>query len=167
MKSTVVEIQSPLGSMAGIFSNRGLTALYFSRLSGDELFIAAHRRYGDVQPQATEPYGLSSQLADYFAGTRTQFEIPLDVSGTLFQLEVWRALLQVPFGKTISYSQLATVIGKPKAARAVGNAVGANPLAVIVPCHRVIANNGKLGGYTGGLDIKRFLLRHEGVTIPG
>lgn len=103
------------------------------------------------------------QLDEYFLGARKVFDVKLDLSvGTPFQQTVWRALLDIPYGKTISYAQLAHNIGKPTAYRAVANANGKNPISLIVPCHRVIAADGGLGGYTGGLQIKRILLGIEG-----
>lgn len=99
-----------------------------------------------------------SQLEEYFAGKRTAFQIPLLLSGTDFQRSVWKELLQIPYGNTQTYKELACCIGKPTAVRAVANANNANPLSVIVPCHRVIGSNRKLTGYGGGLKIKRQLL---------
>ena len=105
------------------------------------------------------------QLAEYFAGDRTQFDIKLHMEGGAFHRTVWHALTQIPYGETISYGELARRIGQPDKARAVGTANGANPIAVIVPCHRVIGANGKLVGYGGGLDNKRRLLELEsGIT---
>jgi methylated-DNA-[protein]-cysteine S-methyltransferase len=102
------------------------------------------------------------QLEKYFAGELRQFDLPLDLRGTPFQMRVWAALLAIPYGQTRSYSQLARQIGAPHAARAVGSANHANPIAILVPCHRVIAAGGALAGYGGGLDRKRFLLQLEG-----
>lgn len=103
-----------------------------------------------------------TQLDQYLAGERQQFDMTLDWSlGTEFQQSVWRALQQIPYGQTISYAQLAQSIGKPTAYRAVANANGKNPFSIIVPCHRVVASDGSLGGYTGGLDKKRLLLGIE------
>lgn len=103
-----------------------------------------------------------TQLEQYFTGERHQFDIALDLSlGTPFQQSVWRALQQIPYGQTISYAQLAQNIGKPTAYRAVANANGKNPFSIIIPCHRVVASDGSLGGYTGGLDKKRTLLGIE------
>lgn len=109
----------------------------------------------------------SRQLDEYFAGSRTAFELCLAPRGTPFQQEVWRQLRQIPYGETITYQELANRIGKPKAVRAVGAANGANPLSIVVPCHRVIGSNGKLVGFGGGLDVKRALLDLEmyGSTI--
>lgn len=101
------------------------------------------------------------QLTEYFRGTRRIFRVPLHLSGTAFQKKVWRRLIKIPYGKTISYAGLARAIGHPKAYRAVANACGQNPLPILIPCHRVIASDGKLGGYSSGLKRKRWLLRHE------
>lgn len=101
------------------------------------------------------------QLAEYFAGERTSFELKLHLQGGAFQRTVWHALTQIPYGETISYGELARRIGQPDKARAVGTANGQNPIAVIVPCHRVIGADGKLVGYGGGLDNKRLLLELE------
>jgi len=102
------------------------------------------------------------QLQRYFAGTLARFELPLDLSGTPFQRSVWQALLRIPAGRTCSYGELAHAIGKPAAARAVGAAVGRNPVTVVVPCHRVLGAGGALTGYAGGVERKRALLELEG-----
>jgi O-6-methylguanine DNA methyltransferase len=101
------------------------------------------------------------QLDEYFSGRRRQFDLPLDLEGTEFQQRVWRSVSAIPYGQTRSYAQIAATIGSPKAVRAVGAANGANPVAIIVPCHRVIASGGGLGGYGGGLELKRRLLALE------
>ena len=101
------------------------------------------------------------QFDEYFAGKRQTFDLPLSPKGTPFQQTVWKQLQEIPYGKTISYAQLAKAINHPKACRAVGSANGKNPISIIIPCHRVIASNGSLGGYTGGLDIKTQLLALE------
>jgi methylated-DNA-[protein]-cysteine S-methyltransferase len=111
------------------------------------------------------------QLLEYLDGKRTAFELPLDLRGTPFQRAVWQALLDIPYGQTRSYGDVASALGQPGAMRAVGSANGANPVPLIVPCHRVIAAGGKLGGYGGGLDLKRRLLameqsvRHQGTLL--
>lgn len=103
-----------------------------------------------------------TQLAEYFAGQREQFDLPLDLRcGTAFQQQVWRALGAIPFGKTLSYATLSQSIRRPTAMRAVGSAVGRNPLSIVLPCHRVLGSNGSLTGYAGGLDRKRELLQRE------
>ena len=101
------------------------------------------------------------QLAEYFEGGRREFDLPLAGPGTAFQRDVWRELRAIPFGATRSYADVARAIGRPKATRAVGAANGANPLAIFVPCHRVIGRDGRLTGYGGGLEAKRWLLEHE------
>ncbi|MBS4218290.1 methylated-DNA--[protein]-cysteine S-methyltransferase [Bacillus sp. FJAT-49711] len=102
-----------------------------------------------------------NELIEYLKGERQNFTVPMDVRGTSFQLEVWDALHSIPYGQTRSYSDISEQIGKPMSARAVGTAIGANPLLIIVPCHRVIAKNGSLNGYRGGLDMKAKLLQVE------
>jgi methylated-DNA-[protein]-cysteine S-methyltransferase len=116
----------------------------------------------------TAPYPADSpfpdvieQLAGYFAGERTEFELPLALAGTAFQREVWAGLQRIPFGETMTYGELAEHIGKPGAARAVGLANGRNPIGIIVPCHRVVGSGGGLTGYGGGLDRKQHLLDLE------
>ena len=101
------------------------------------------------------------QLREYFAGSRTRFSVPLHMEGTEFQQRAWRAMRKIRYGSTVSYAQQAKTIGSPKAVRAVGSANGANPIPIIVPCHRVIASDGSLGGYALGLKMKRFLLELE------
>lgn len=101
------------------------------------------------------------QLSEYFAGTRTRFDLPLRLSGTEFQLLVWDVLREIPYGTMVSYRDVAERIGRPTSVRAVANAIGANPIAPIIPCHRVIGSDGSLTGYAGGLDIKRQLLALE------
>jgi methylated-DNA-[protein]-cysteine S-methyltransferase len=123
--------------------------------------------------QPTAPTGGDSELAiaalsqirQYFDGDRTAFELPLNAVGTEFQKSVWNQVAQIPFGETRSYADIANAIGKPLAARAVGGAVGANPLALILGCHRVMGASGKITGYSGGngISTKRWLLKHEGI----
>ncbi|PIQ47937.1 MAG: cysteine methyltransferase [Cytophagales bacterium CG12_big_fil_rev_8_21_14_0_65_40_12] len=106
------------------------------------------------------------QLTEYFQGTRTQFNIPIAPEGTDFQREVWQELLSIPFGKTTSYAKQSIKLGDVKKIRAVGSANGKNPIAIIIPCHRVIGSDGNLTGYAGGLDKKEWLLKHEN-SLPG
>jgi len=105
----------------------------------------------------------ATQLEEYFARERTEFDIPMELDGTSFQKQVWAELSRIPYGTTISYGELARRVGRPKGPRAVGQANGRNPIPIIVPCHRVVASNG-LGGYGGGLPMKRSLLAVEGLT---
>ena len=105
------------------------------------------------------------QLQEYFDGNRQQFNVALAPPGTDFQHQVWQALQQIPFGSTTTYQDLAHQVGKPKGARAVGSANGRNPIAIIIPCHRIIGRDGRLRGYASGLPIKRQLLQHEGACL--
>lgn len=105
------------------------------------------------------------ELDEYFGGKRRDFDIPLSLHGTPFQRRVWEALLQIPYGETRSYAEVAAMAGSPKAFRAVGMANHNNPVSILVPCHRVINTGGGLGGYGGGLDVKRFLLQLEGLSL--
>ena len=105
------------------------------------------------------------QVDEYFRGTRKSFSVPLLPQGTEFQQQVWQQLLQIPFGQTTTYQQIAAALGNPKGSQAIGRANGANPIAILIPCHRVIGIDGKLTGYGGGLWRKEWLLRHEGALM--
>lgn len=122
----------------------------------------ADRLKSELKPGTSPEIILAkSQLDEYFAGRRYAFNIPLLPTGTDFQEKVWNALLSIPFGNVLSYGAIADIIGMPKAVRAVANAIGSNALSIIVPCHRVIGNDGTLTGYGGGIETKRYLLNHE------
>lgn len=115
-----------------------------------------------VEDASVDPFPeTQQQLVAYFAGTLTEFDLPLQLQGTPFQHQVWQALKTIPYGATMSYGELAHHIGQPKASRAVGLANGRNSLSIVVPCHRVIGANGKLTGYGGGIERKQWLLNHE------
>ena len=121
----------------------------------------------DERPRATDdgPFAaVHEQLDAYFAGELDSFDLPLTLHGTPFQMRVWDELARIPFGETISYSELARRLGDPKLVRAVGTANGRNPISIVIPCHRVIGADGSLVGYGGGLDRKRWLLEHEAVA---
>ena len=131
-------------------------------------FLSAPGADGPRSPgqKAQAPFGeVISQLEQYFAGERTEFDLPLAPVGTQFQLAVWQLLIRIPYGHTRSYGDLAKLLGKPGASRAVGAVNGANPLPIVVPCHRVIGASGKLTGFGGGLHNKEILLRLEGSII--
>ncbi len=134
-----------------------------------ERFLAWLSRYIDPEPPRKEPQALLdaalTQLREYFSGSRRAFDLPLDLRGTPFQNAVWDKLVRIPYGATTTYGEIARSIGKPQAARAVGAANGANPLSIIIPCHRVLGANGSLTGYGGGLEMKAALLRLEGVCL--
>lgn len=153
-----VDVESPVGPLRLVEADGALCEVRF---------LAPH----DVEPSGSEPVaGAASQarrqLEEYFAGRRQAFNLVLAPEGTLFQRRVWDELCRIPFGATISYRELATRIGQPNAMRAVGLANGRNPLAIVVPCHRVIGADGSLTGYGGGLDRKRFLLALERGDAP-
>ncbi len=118
-------------------------------------------------PNNTHALQCVQQLQEYFSGKRQMFDFAFHQSGTEFQQRVWAELCRISFGETISYHELAVRLGDPKCIRAAGTANGKNQLAIIVPCHRVIGSDGSLTGYAGGLDKKEFLLKHEGVRLPG
>jgi len=122
---------------------------------------------GDSWLEDKRPFrDAARQLVEYFDGTRRTFDLQLAIAGTAFQKTAWRALLDVPYGETVSYLELACRIGRPTASRAVGSANAANPLSIVVPCHRVVGTTGALTGYAGGLRAKEFLLRLEGAFPP-
>ena len=155
--------QSPLGALIAAASDKGLAGLWFDdqRHLPPELTGAAVWRTDDDHPLLKRTV---HQLEDYFAGTRTTFDLPLDLSyGTAFQQSVWQALLGIAPGDTASYGEISARIGNPTAVRAVGAAVGRNPVSIIVPCHRVMGADGSLTGYAGGLHRKTALLTLEGV----
>ncbi|MCS6952265.1 MAG: methylated-DNA--[protein]-cysteine S-methyltransferase [Bryobacterales bacterium] len=120
---------------------------------------------GDASPELLR--AVRGQLLEYFRGKRRAFDLPLELRGTPFQRRVWQELTRIPYGATRSYGEIARAIGEPGAARAVGQACGANPVPIVVPCHRVIAAHGGLGGYGGGLRLKRFLLELEQASLSG
>ncbi|MGF1690933.1 methylated-DNA--[protein]-cysteine S-methyltransferase [Photobacterium kagoshimensis] len=147
---------SPLGKIRLLANEHGLIGVT----------LASQREDDDVDPDwllTEDPFiECCHQLDAYFAGTLTRFTVPLAPEGTEFQKQVWTALRSIPYGETCSYKTIADAINNPKAVRAVGAANGKNPIAIIVPCHRVIGANGKLTGYAGGVDMKAYLLKLEG-----
>ena len=151
---------SPLGTMLLAATGRGLAGVWFEG--------QRHQPDGRMWPiDASHPVLVRAmqQLDEYFGGRRTSFDLPLDLRrGTTFQQSVWQALLGIPCGQHVTYGALSRRIGKPEAVRAVGAAVGRNPVSIVVPCHRVLGSNGSLTGYAGGLERKTALLRLEGVA---
>lgn len=157
-------ISTPLGEMFAAASKKGIVMLSFFTPFNVEAKIDALKKTfnADVIPANSEIFdALRTQLNEYFNKERTTFEIPLQLVGSSFQVECWKELLNIPYGKTISYKQQATNINKPTSHRAVSNANAQNMIAILVPCHRVIASNGKLSGYNGGVEKKEFLLNLE------
>ncbi|MEV4312636.1 methylated-DNA--[protein]-cysteine S-methyltransferase [Actinocrispum sp. NPDC049592] len=152
---THTTVDSPCGPLTLVALDGVLTGLYMDyqrHRPGPEVF-------GEPEPEALPE--VKSQLSEYFAGERTEFDLTMTMLGTPFQLRVWAALKDIPFGETMSYGELAEQLGNPKASRAVGLANGKNPISIIVPCHRVVGSNGSLTGYGGGIERKRYLLDFE------
>ncbi len=150
-------IASPVGALKLVATERGLSAVLWENDNPKRV------RLGETVFEPDHPVLLRAEreLAEYFAGNRTSFGLPLDAAGTEFQKKVWSALSTIPYGATRSYGELARQIGAPKASRAVGAANGRNPLSIVVPCHRAIGSNGALTGFAGGLETKRYLLSLE------
>jgi len=161
-----IEHPSPIGRLLIAATDLGICGIYFEE----------HRHFKGKQgwqhafadsPAQDHLSRASRQLDAYFARELTDFDVPLDLQGTAFQQSVWQALYKIPFGKSVSYAQQARQLGNPKALRAVGSAIGKNPVSIIVPCHRVIGTSGAVTGYAGGLERKRFLLALEGIAFSG
>lgn len=150
------EVDSPVGPMALTATREGLSGVYFM---GQRWFPAETREW---VPDRERFAGIARWLEGYFEGAEEVYSGPLAARGTAFQVRVWRALRDLPRGTTATYRQVATTIGQPAAVRAVGAAIGRNPISVIIPCHRVVGSSGALTGYAGGLERKAFLLRLEG-----
>jgi methylated-DNA-[protein]-cysteine S-methyltransferase len=170
-------VDSPIGRILLTGDEQALTGLYLLDVGTSDL---PRGGLGGSSPRASKAsvhpdwvrrpgsFGTASaQLGDYFAGTRTEFDLPLAPHGTPFQLAVWTELARIPYGKTVSYGDVALALGKSLvASRAVGLANGRNPISIILPCHRVIGADGSLTGYGWGLERKEWLLRHEGAAVP-
>jgi len=154
-------MSSPVGPLLLGMSDRELAVLAFGRNLPEK--IGGHAVKWQESTEATN--GVRRQLNEYFAGERRKFTVPLDLRGSDFQKECWHELLRIPYGKTRSYAEIAQTVGRPNAYRAVGQANHYNPVAIVVPCHRVLAAGTMLGGYGGGLPTKAFLLRLEGAKF--
>ncbi|RUM35575.1 MAG: cysteine methyltransferase [Desulfobulbus sp.] len=165
MDNRYKKIPSPIGPIFIVADTNSLRAITFEKNWPDEL-----QKWKTISQGSNAIIQKTrNQLEEYFAGHRTFFELPIVFTGTPFQKKTWQALLTIPYGQTRSYSQQAQRVGNPKAVRAVGRTNGLNPIAIVVPCHRVIGKSGKLTGYAGGLDIKRFLLdleKHRNSSAP-
>jgi methylated-DNA-[protein]-cysteine S-methyltransferase len=150
-------MSSPVGDLTIVASDAGLRAIMWpterdGRVTFEEDVDSGSHPVIDAT---------ITQLSEYIAGDRTEFDLPLDLVGTDFQKDVWAGLCRIPFGETQSYGELADELDKPGAARAVGAATGRNPVSIVVPCHRLVGSSGKLTGFAGGLDTKQWLLTHE------
>jgi methylated-DNA-[protein]-cysteine S-methyltransferase len=156
----LLDTDSPAGTLLLAATEKGLAFLSFR----PQEILESKKLHCTRDTGALRPY--IAEMREFLAGKRRAFECPLDLRGTDFQLRCWNQLLKIPYGEVITYAQLAQRVGSPNGFRAVGHANGQNPIAIIVPCHRVIASDGTLGGYGGGLPMKQWLLDREGVVIP-
>lgn len=154
-------LDSPVGPLTAVCEDGALSGLHLH----EQRHRPPAERFG-TRDDTVLP-ALREQLDAYWAGTLTDFDVPLATTGTPFQTAVWAALRDVPYAATCTYAQLAAAIGRPTAVRAVGAANGRNPVCLVVPCHRVVGAGGALTGYAGGLERKRFLLQHETTHAPG
>jgi methylated-DNA-[protein]-cysteine S-methyltransferase len=150
-------VASPVGKLKLVASETGLIAILWENDNPRRVPLA------DLVEDTNQGILVETerQLNEYFAGKRDEFAIPLDMRGTAFQKDVWRALQAIPFGKTRSYGEIAKQVGRPTSSRAVGAANGRNPISIVVPCHRVVGSSGKLTGFAGGLEAKAHLLNLE------
>ena len=150
--------EAPFGVVTVIGSDLGIRFVMFSNDAHpkplEKLHISDTEMHDSVNDAIT-------QLDEYFAGSRRDFELPLDLQGTEFQIAAWNALAEIPYGRTASYGQQAASIGRPKAVRAIGGANGRNPVAIVLPCHRIVGADGSLTGFGGGIEVKKWLLDHE------
>jgi methylated-DNA-[protein]-cysteine S-methyltransferase len=153
---------TPVGVLTLVASDRGLRALLWPKLSPQRAGISPRPHRNPDHPILQQT---TQQLDEYCAGSRTSFDVPLDLEGTRFQLAAWRSLADIPFGATTTYGRQAAALGTPTAARAVGAANGANPVCIVLPCHRVIGADGSLTGFGGGLPTKQWLLDHEAQVV--
>lgn len=163
--TATTQISTPVGTLRAMADDTGLFVLEFPERELPPQWTASNvvTSDGGNHPILAQTI---RELAEYFAGERRTFSIPLAPRGTAFELRTWDALLDIPFGETRTYGQQAAALGMPSASRAVGGANGRNHLAIVIPCHRVIGANGSLTGYGGGMDRKKWLLEHEGAIEP-
>lgn len=149
MQTSVTQWESPHGTIQIEVSEKGIRKIFFT-----------NKKIDQEEPSAIAQKVIK-QLSEHFTGKKTSFDFPLDVEGTDFQKSVWEATAKIPFGQVTTYGDIAKMIGKPKASRAVGSALGKNQIGIVVPCHRVLASDGSLGGFAWGLDCKKGLLSLE------
>ncbi len=159
--TTSTVIDSPVGPLTLVATETSLRAVLWADDRPDRVPAAIGAEPLDPSGSHEVLAAATRQLGEYFDGTRTAFDLPLDAVGTEFQHEAWAALCEIPFAETVTYGEQATTMGDPKRARAVGAANGRNPISIIVPCPRVVGADGSLTGFAGGVDAKRWLLDHE------
>ncbi len=162
MQLVYMYMDSPVGALKLVAHDQALVAVMWDNENHKRVRLA------ELVEDRQHPmlHKVKQQLEEYFAGQRQQFDLPLDFQGTAFQQQVWQALLNIPYGETRSYKEIAVQLGNEKAVRAVGAANGKNPISIIAPCHRVIGSSGALVGFAGGLDKKQILLNLEQSQIP-
>lgn len=160
MSRTHNSIESPIGELTLVNADGVLAGLYFP----GHWYMPDPDAFGVRSERGFER--AEGQLSEYFSGARTEFELETAAAGDAFQSEVWKLIARIPYGETTTYGGMAAALGDPTLARRVGGAVGRNPLSLVVPCHRVVGKDGKLTGYAGGLERKRFLLELEGAIAP-
>lgn len=149
---------APFGVLTVVGSDLGIRYVLFSNDAHPKPLERLHISDTDIHDSVNVAV---TQLEEYFAGSRREFELPLDLQGTEFQVAAWNALAEIPYGRTASYGQQAASIGRPKAVRAIGGANGRNPVAIVLPCHRIVGADGSLTGFGGGIEVKKWLLDHE------
>ena len=154
-------IRSPRGDLGLVATSTALIAVLWPEERDGRVRFAVEPTDGSNEVLRRT----SDQLGEYFEGDRRVFDLPLELRGTEFQREAWQALADIPYGETSTYGKQAVAIGRPRAIRAVGSANGRNPLSIVLPCHRIVGANGKLTGFAGGLDTKRWLLVHESGVV--
>jgi len=150
--------EAPFGVVTVIGSDLGIRYVMFNNDAHPKPLEKLHISDTDIHDSVNDAV---TQLDEYFAGSRRNFELPLDLQGTEFQVAAWRALADIPYGHTASYGQQAASIGRPKAVRAIGGANGRNPVGIVLPCHRIVGADGSLTGFGGGIEVKKWLLDHE------
>jgi len=150
--------EAPFGVVTVVGSGLGIRFVLFSNDAHPKTLEKLHISDTEIHESVNNAV---TQLEEYFAGSRHDFELPLDLHGTEFQVAAWNALAEIPYGRTASYGQQAASIGRPKAVRAIGGANGRNPVAIVLPCHRIVGADGSLTGFGGGIAVKKWLLDHE------
>jgi len=150
--------EAPFGVVTVIGSDLGIRFVLFSNDANPKPLEKLHVSETEIHESVNDAI---TQLEEYFTGSRRNFELSLDLQGTEFQVAAWNALAEIPYGRTASYGQQAASIGRPKAVRAIGGANGRNPVAIVLPCHRIVGADGSLTGFGGGIEVKKWLLDHE------